>query len=138
MNRYILVHTWYVQVNGVIIHVFVANSAMQPCATSELEHGDPDVPLEDEELFETPYANAMEETISKFVDRLEQPERRGFTENHTFATHWFSSVPLQWRRNGVTRQRQPDLNEKMCCDGTYSYVMVYTGIYHVCQTHNLH
>ncbi len=36
-----------------------------PGSDSEQEHGDPDVPPEDEELFETPDADAMEEAISK-------------------------------------------------------------------------
>ncbi len=62
---------------------------------SEQEQGDPDVPTEDEEFFETPDADAMEEAISKFVNGLEQQERRGSTAIHTFATLWFSSVPLR-------------------------------------------
>ena len=100
-----------------------------PGSDSEQEHEDHGVPPEDKELFETPDADAMEETISKFVDRLEQQVRRGFTEIHTFATHWFSLVPLKTKRRH--KAAQPDLNEKMGCDGTYSYVTVYTGIYHV-------
>ena len=50
----------------------------------EQEQRDPDVPPEDEELFETPDAYAMEEAISKFLDGLEQQERRGFTEIQTY------------------------------------------------------
>ena len=43
-----------------------------PGSDSEQERGDPDVPPEDEELFETSDADAMEEAISKFVDGLER------------------------------------------------------------------
>jgi hypothetical protein len=51
---------------------------------SEQEQGDSDGPPEDEEFLETSDADAMEEAISKFVNGLEQQERRGFTESHTY------------------------------------------------------
>ena len=62
---------------------------VRPCHGSDTEReqeqdGDPDVPPEDEELFETPDADAKEEAISKFLDGLEQQERRGFTEIQTY------------------------------------------------------
>ena len=44
---------------------------------SEQEQGEPDVPPEYEEFFDIPDADAMEEAISKFVDGLEQQEKRG-------------------------------------------------------------
>ena len=50
---------------------------------SEQEQGELDVPPEDEEFFDAPDADAMKEAISKFVNGLEQQERRGFTEFHT-------------------------------------------------------
>ncbi len=77
MNRYILVYTWYVLVNGSFMQAFEEGSAMLSCATwsprpldSEQEQGlgDPDVLPEDEEFFDTPDANAMKQAISKFVN----------------------------------------------------------------------
>ncbi len=60
----------------------------------EQEQGEPDVPPEDEEFFDTPDADAMEKAISKFVNGLEQQERRGFTKINTYLQLWNL---LHWR-----------------------------------------
>ena len=58
---------------------------VQPPLSSEQQHDerDPDpCPPEDEECFEAPDAESMEEAISKFVDGLEAQERSGFDDIH--------------------------------------------------------
>ncbi len=63
---------------------------VQPTLNSEQQDDDRDpdpCPSEDEELFDAPEAESMEEAINKFVDGLESQERCGFDDIHRLIKH---------------------------------------------------
>jgi hypothetical protein len=56
-------------------------------SNSEQAHGqgDPDFPPENEEFFDRPDADDMEEAISKFLNGLKKQERSSFKEIHSYS-----------------------------------------------------
>ena len=140
MNMYILLHTLYVQVNGVIIQVFVAKQ--RDAVQAGLRH-----PVRlcrlctesaavDERLGSNVYeVNMWLWQFGRGKPRLggltvEQPETMARKSTVADEQHK-KAAGTKWRHKAATLQLQPDLNKKMGCDGTYSYVTVYTCIYHV-------